>query len=73
MQGRRQKNFQGWGNEKKEKTENKTENTTIKLLPWEGTEKKTENGTIKPLSTISVPCIKIQGGTPTFELLNIKS
>jgi len=50
-QGRRQKNFQR-GNEKR------LQNSTIKpLLGGRG-----GNSTIKPLSTISEPCMKIQGG-----------
>jgi len=45
--------------------EKRPKNSTIKPLPGEGgaTEKRpTEKITIKPLSTISVPCIKFQGG-----------
>jgi len=49
----------GGGNEKS------SNNSTIKPLPGgvgEGNGKKDENSTIKPLSTISAPCMKIQGG-----------
>jgi len=72
-QGRRQKNFQVEGGPTKKKYRKlakKIENSTIKLFQG-GNEKKTQKkqkrlkkSTIKPLSTISVPCIKIQGGMP---------
>jgi len=56
--------------------EKKKKNSTIKPLPrggggqWKKNErkiaKKIEDSTIKPLSTIFVPCMKMQGGTTTL-------
>jgi len=72
-QGRRRKNFQGGGQRKKDRKIAKgTENSANKPLPegrGEATEKRPKNSkktpknsTIKPLSTIFVPCMKIQVG-----------
>jgi len=61
-QGRRQKNFQGGGaTEKRPKIAKKNENSTINLLQRGAMEKRPKDSIIKPLSTISVPCMKIQG------------
>jgi len=49
-----------FGGERKKK---ETENSIIKPLQGKGaTEKRLKNNAIKPLSIISVPCMKIQGG-----------
>jgi len=69
-QGRRQKFFQREGESQRKKDQKipKIELLSIFRRGEKGkrdrkiAKKKTENSTIKPLSTISVPCMKNQGG-----------
>jgi len=62
--GRKISKGEGGQQKKDQKISKKTENNTFKPLPRRGRQRKKrpKNSTFKPLSTISVPCMEIQGG-----------